>query len=158
MLGSGTKYTLGGLNSLKNTVLSFWHPHGEAVEHSGSKHEKVLFVLLYYFPFINDRPLLYGSTYKSGEVIVNAVCCKPLAEVPLFVQELFSHFSHFLTCALLVVASDSWLRGFSKGPLGANKQLLMAFFWWNYMTFKIKKITKGGMRSRLKIIFGRCYQ
>lgn len=74
-------------------------------------------------------------TYKSWEVVIDAVCRQSFAELPLLSHELFSHLVYLLCGTLLVVARHSWMPGLYKFLLGANKQSLVHLLWWDHMTW-----------------------
>ena len=81
-------------------------------------------------------------TYKPGEVVVDAVSCQPLAELPLFPHQLVSHLVHLLCRALLVVASQGGIRRLLELLLRANKQFLVHLLRWNHVTWGA---TEGGV-------------
>lgn len=87
---------------------------------------------------------LDSGTYKSWEVIVDAVLCQPFAELRLFPQELLGQLVDLFFRVFLVVACNGGMRGFTELLLGTHKQLLVHFLWWDHVTWGRKK--KGSRR------------
>lgn len=77
---------------------------------------------------------MINYTYKSWEVIVDAVCRQSLAELPLLSYKPFLHLVDLSFCTMLVVARHSWVSGLCEFLLGANKQLCMHLLWWDHVT------------------------
>ena len=74
-----------------------------------------------------------NQTYKSREVVVDALCSEPLAQFSLFAQELCLGFLQPLGGGLLVVAGNCGLCWLLKLQLAAQKQLLMYLLWWYHV-------------------------
>lgn len=74
------------------------------------------------------------STYKPREVVVDALCCEPLAELELFLHQLVFHLGDLLCCVPLVVACHRRMWGLLKFSIGTHKHLLMHLLWWDDMT------------------------
>lgn len=76
------------------------------------------------------------NTYKSWEVVLDAVRCQPLAELGLLLQQSAFHLLHLFFRAGLVVAHHGRLLRLLKLSHAAHEHLLVHFLRWNHMACK----------------------